>query len=75
MKYFPCIPASRTKPTSVYRFYEIEDRSPERYKVGSGWVVDKKLYLLIANGELADEDEISEDEALQIIEELDISVG
>jgi len=75
IKYFPCIPISRTKPTSVYKFYETEDRPPERYKVGVGWVEDKDLYLLIAKGELTDEDEISEDEALQIIEELEMPVG
>jgi len=75
IKYFPCMPMSRDKPTTVYKFYETGDRPPERYKVGAGWIEDKELYLLVASGELADEDEISEQEALRIIEELKLSNG
>lgn len=73
IQYFSCIPMSRDKPTSVFRFHEAQGKAPERYVIGSGWVEDKRLYHLIASGELTDEEKISEKDAAVIINELELT--
>ena len=70
IRYFPCIPISRKEPTTIYRFFDEKGKSPERY-LNSGWVEDDSLFLLFMNGELTDEDEISEKEAWEAISRLE----
>jgi hypothetical protein len=70
IKYFPCVPSNSKTATTVYRFFNEESKSPERYTVESGWVEDDRLFLLIMNGEITDEEEITEDEAMEILTQL-----
>ena len=55
----------RGKFTAVFRFYE--DRSPEVYHKGEGWVASDYLFEKKMSGEIDSSDIISEKEALDII--------
>lgn len=73
--YYAGIPPSHTKPTTVFRFFKEDDKSPERYDKSKRWVEDSRLWELFATGELTDDEHISEEEALRIISELDGSAN
>jgi hypothetical protein len=72
IRYFPCVPANSDAATTVFRFFDEEGKSPERYTVESGWVEDDRLFLLFMNGEITDDDEISEDDAMKILKALEL---
>jgi len=74
LQYYSCTPNSRVKPTTVFRFYEVEDNIPERYVINSGWVEDTRLYNLLATGELTDENKISDTQSKIIINELESKI-
>ena len=75
IKYYSFTPLSREEPTTVFKFYDTEDLPPKRYVANTGWTEDKNLYTLIANGQLTEEEEISEEQAQQIIQRLDSDNG
>jgi hypothetical protein len=65
-RYYVRIPPGDTEPTGLYRFFD-EDRIPECFKMGIGWVPNPGLYARIASGELDDNDVISREEAATLI--------
>ena len=70
-KYYACTPISRKEPTTVFKFHLKKEKPPERYMASLGWVVDHELFSLLANGELTEDEVISEEDALAIINRID----
>jgi hypothetical protein len=68
--YYARTPVSRDKPSAVYKFYSDKERAPERYTPGEGWVADKNLYLRLMSGVIADDDIVSESEAMRIVKDI-----
>jgi len=71
IKYFPSVSIYDEKPTTVFRYFDKDEKSPERYKPGFGWVEDDRLLLLFMNGDLTNSEEISESDAKAIINMLE----
>ncbi len=66
-KYYAVTPVSRDKPSGLFRFFEDEERAPEYFKVGQGWVPDDELWLTLMSGELTDDDLVSEETARELV--------
>jgi hypothetical protein len=65
-KYYVRIPPGDTMPTGLYRFFD-EDRPPESFKIGIGWVANPALVARIASGELDDHDVITPEKAAALV--------
>lgn len=70
--YYPITPLSREKPTTVWRFFDEDGKSPEMYKPRIGWVADDRLFLSLMNGEISDSDIITEEKAIKIIKDIEL---
>jgi hypothetical protein len=66
VRYYVRIPPGDREPTGLYRFFD-EDRVPECFKIGLGWMPNPGLYARIASGELDDNDVISPEAAAKLI--------
>jgi len=71
VNYYPITPGTRNKPTTVWRFFEEDDKCPEMYKKGVGWIENKSLFQALAKGEISDSDIITEAAAKNIILEIE----
>lgn len=69
--YYPCYLDEVEDPVSVFRFPTDHEQNSQRYQPNTGWVDDRDLILLFATGELAEDDEITEQQADKIIGVLD----
>ena len=73
--YYKCIPISRDKPTTVYRFFDDKKHWPELYEVGTGWIPSRYLLKMRFVGEIRKNDIISEKESNKIIKVLEEEKG
>ena len=65
VRYYVRVPPGGTEPTGLYRFFD-DDRLPEYYKIGLGWVPYGGLYERIASGEVSARDEVSSEAAARV---------
>ena len=71
-KYYSGTPISRSEPTTVFKFnQEREGAVPERYSAGDGWIEDPRLFTLLIDGDLSESDVVSEEKALEIIQQIE----
>jgi hypothetical protein len=67
VRYYVKVHLGDTEPSGLYRFFD-EDRLPECYKKGIGWVPRSELYAYLASGEVGKRDEISPEKAAEVVD-------
>jgi hypothetical protein len=70
IKYYAGILPGRPKPSTVFRFFDGNDKLPERFSKSTGWVEDRDLLLMKMKGDITDAAKISSEKADEIIKEL-----
>lgn len=69
--YYAGIIPGRSKPTTVFRFFNDQSKRAERYAVGRGWIEDKDVWLMKMKGDIAENTRISPEEAKDIINNIE----
>ncbi len=67
-KYYVVHKTGTKAPIGLFRFFE-DDREPEYYKIGQGWIADRTLYSRRMSGEIDESDVIPEADAQMVINE------
>ena len=68
--YYSYTPLKRKEPTALYRFFDDDNKAPEVYRVGEGWIESNTLWPRLASGEISDDNIISEEKAAEIVKKL-----
>lgn len=69
--YYAGIIPGRSKPTTVFRFFNDQSKRAERYAVGRGWIEDKDVWLMKMKGDITESTRISPEEAKDIINNIE----
>ncbi|MDP5143337.1 hypothetical protein ORJ00_11325 [Rheinheimera baltica] len=64
--YYAGIIPGRSKPTTVFRFFNDQNKMAERYVVRRGWIEDKDVMLMKMKGDITENTRISPEEAKNI---------